>query len=338
MAAAHGSIHRYRKTLLSVASHLSIQLEAGSSASSASSSRPKDGGKNWIKQKSPVEVSFVSGESRNLFALLFPGPENGWAFGLDGVVLKTRGGSALGNYAPEGKNAAALQAQIIYLLRPHSMVVSMGRGRARHPASIRSGWQQLAAGRLETPRLSLNGIAFGKDGFGLIVGNRGVILRTEDGGTTWKRLKIAPQGSRQGTRVRCHETTRNFHRSKTRRHSLDHHFGDPVFLLSRLENRDVYRLLGSVATGSSLYSRAQRVSGKHLAAPMSFLSPWRLPTATFSTRRVLEKVKKLTEMIERTPGANNYQIFSIARQKVKDVRATAWGIEVQPVMWPECSP
>ena len=49
---------------------------------------------------------------------------------------------------------------------------------------------------------------------------------------------------------------------------------------------------------------------------------------------VLEKIKELTEMIERTPGANNYQIFSIARQKVKDVRATAWGIEVQPVMWP----
>jgi predicted RND superfamily exporter protein len=49
----------------------------------------------------------------------------------------------------------------------------------------------------------------------------------------------------------------------------------------------------------------------------------------------LEKVKKLTEIIERTPGVNNYQIFSIARQKVKDVRATAWGIEVQPVMWPD---
>jgi hypothetical protein len=49
---------------------------------------------------------------------------------------------------------------------------------------------------------------------------------------------------------------------------------------------------------------------------------------------VLEKIKKLTEVIERAPGANNYQIFSIARQKVKDVRATGWGIEVQPVMWP----
>src|SRR5207244_3787957 len=30
----------------------------------------------------------------------------------------------------------------------------------------------------------------------------------------------------------------------------------------------------------------------------------------------LTKIKKLTEVVERTPGANNYQIFSIARQKV----------------------
>jgi predicted RND superfamily exporter protein len=54
----------------------------------------------------------------------------------------------------------------------------------------------------------------------------------------------------------------------------------------------------------------------------------------FNTK-TLEKIKKLTEMLELTPGANNYQIFSIARQKVKDVRATSWGIEVQPLMWPD---
>jgi uncharacterized protein len=50
--------------------------------------------------------------------------------------------------------------------------------------------------------------------------------------------------------------------------------------------------------------------------------------------RTLEKIQKLTEMLELTHGASNYQIFSIARQKVKTVRATSWGIEVQPVMWP----
>ncbi|MGH7774101.1 MAG: efflux RND transporter permease subunit [Candidatus Binatia bacterium] len=51
--------------------------------------------------------------------------------------------------------------------------------------------------------------------------------------------------------------------------------------------------------------------------------------------RTLEKIKRLTEVLELMPGASNYQIFSIARQKVKDIRATAWGIEVQPVMWPK---
>lgn len=50
--------------------------------------------------------------------------------------------------------------------------------------------------------------------------------------------------------------------------------------------------------------------------------------------RTLEKIKHLTQMLELTPGASNYQIFSIARQKVKDVRATSWGLEVQPIMWP----
>lgn len=53
------------------------------------------------------------------------------------------------------------------------------------------------------------------------------------------------------------------------------------------------------------------------------------------TPKTLQKIKQLTEVLERSHGANNYQIFSIARQKVKDVRATGWGIEVQPVMWPE---
>ena len=69
------------------------------------------------------------------------------------------------------------------------------RGTLLHSDADGNDWRQA---RAETPRLSLNGIAFGKDGFGLIVGNRGVILRTEDGGTTWKRLKIAPQGQGKG--------------------------------------------------------------------------------------------------------------------------------------------
>jgi photosystem II stability/assembly factor-like uncharacterized protein len=152
----------------------------------------QNGGKSWEKQKSPVEVSFVSGESRNLFALLFPQPENGWAFGLDGVVLKTSGGSRweivrqkkAGDSSP-GANHLFAAAAI------NGRLWAVGeRGTLLHSDADGSSWREANAG---TPRVSLNGIAFGKDGFGLIVGNRGVILRTEDGGTTWKRLKIALQ-------------------------------------------------------------------------------------------------------------------------------------------------
>jgi hypothetical protein len=56
---------------------------------------------------------------------------------------------------------------------------------------------------------------------------------------------------------------------------------------------------------------------------------------TIFNPETLKKVKKLTEVIEFTEGVNNYQIFSIARRKVKDIRATAWGIESKPIMFPD---
>jgi|SoiMetStandDraft_2_1073263.scaffolds.fasta_scaffold24064_2 photosystem II stability/assembly factor-like uncharacterized protein len=157
----------------------------------------QNGGKNWIKQKSPVEVSFVSGESRNLFALLFPEPESGWAFGLDGVVLKTRAGSPWEVVRQKEKTSRSPGANHLFAAAAFNggLWVVGERGTLLHSDADGNDWRQA---RAETPRLSLNGIAFGKDGFGLIVGNRGVILRTEDGGTTWKRLKIAPQGQGKG--------------------------------------------------------------------------------------------------------------------------------------------
>ncbi len=49
---------------------------------------------------------------------------------------------------------------------------------------------------------------------------------------------------------------------------------------------------------------------------------------------ILKKIQSFTETLELTKGVNNYQIYSIARYKVKDITATAWGIEMQPIMWP----
>ena len=60
-----------------------------------------DGGKSWMKQKSPVEVSFASGESRNLFSLNLNRADSGYAVGLDGVVLQNSAGQGLGNRPSE---------------------------------------------------------------------------------------------------------------------------------------------------------------------------------------------------------------------------------------------
>ena len=156
--------------------------------------RTSDGGKSWVKQRSPVEVSFSSGESRNLFALLFNGIESGYAFGLDGLVLKTRGGNTweiIRQAISENQTTGANHLFAAATLNGHLWATGE-RGTLLESASDGRQWQQTKA---ELPRVSLNGIAFGKNGFGLVVGNRGVILRTEDGGVSWKRLKIASLAS-----------------------------------------------------------------------------------------------------------------------------------------------
>jgi photosystem II stability/assembly factor-like uncharacterized protein len=158
--------------------------------------RTQNGGKSWDKQKSPVEVSFASGESRNLFALLLREPETGWAFGLDGVVLKTHKGSRWEIVRQKKESDSSAANHLFAAAASNDRLWAVGeRGTVLQSDPDGLDWQQA---KVETPRLSLNGIAFGNNGFGLIVGNRGVMLRTEDGGITWKRLKIAPQEPGKG--------------------------------------------------------------------------------------------------------------------------------------------
>jgi photosystem II stability/assembly factor-like uncharacterized protein len=151
-----------------------------------------DGGKNWLKQKSPVEVSFASGESRNLFALNLNRADSGYAVGLDGVVLKTGSGKGWEVIRQGGAANNLTEANHLFALTViHDQVWAAGE-RGALLSSIGDGrqWHQVKA---VIPRVSLNGIAFGDNGFGLVVGNRGVVLRTVDGGVTWNRLKIVSQ-------------------------------------------------------------------------------------------------------------------------------------------------
>ncbi|HXV48541.1 MAG TPA: YCF48-related protein [Candidatus Binatia bacterium] len=151
--------------------------------------RTSDGGKTWVKQKSPVEVSFSSGESRHLFALNFNRANAGYAFGLDGLVLKTTTGNdwTVIRQRPEDNRSTGAN-HLFAAARINDQLWAAGeRGTLLKSDSGGKHWRQAGA---DLPRVSLNGIAFGKNGFGLAVGNRGVILRTEDGGASWKRLKM----------------------------------------------------------------------------------------------------------------------------------------------------
>lgn len=147
--------------------------------------RTDDGGDTWSKQPSPVEVAFASGESRNLFALLFPDRTTGFAFGLDGVILKSVGGANWGVVREKGSGAS----HHLFAATAHNdRLWAVGeRGTFLHAASDGLHWQPV---KTVTPRLSLNGIAFGANGLGFIVGNRGAVLRSENDGATWSPLKL----------------------------------------------------------------------------------------------------------------------------------------------------
>ena len=148
-----------------------------------------DGGKSWRKQKSPVEVSFDSGASQNLFALLFTAPAGGYAFGLDGLVLKTHDGTRWEIVRQRNNTDGAKATHHLFAAAALNgrMSVVGERGTLLQSDPNSDNWRPAD---VQIPRLSLNGITFGKDGFGLVVGNRGLVLRTEDGGKNWKRLKI----------------------------------------------------------------------------------------------------------------------------------------------------
>ena len=49
----------------------------------------------------------------------------------------------------------------------------------------------------------------------------------------------------------------------------------------------------------------------------------------------LEKIKYISNEIEKFKGVDRYKILSIARRKVKDIKVGTWGIETHPIMWPD---
>jgi len=150
----------------------------------------KDGGRSWEKQQSPIEVSLISGESRNLFRLLFDDTDHGWAFGLDGTILRMNGRERWDVVRPRG--AAQIKRRHLFAAASFDgrKFATGERGTVLVSQANGNGW---ADARMKIPPLTLNGIAFAHQGLGLIVGNRGLILRSRNGGTSWKQVSITAE-------------------------------------------------------------------------------------------------------------------------------------------------
>jgi predicted RND superfamily exporter protein len=50
--------------------------------------------------------------------------------------------------------------------------------------------------------------------------------------------------------------------------------------------------------------------------------------------QTLQKIQNITRAFQHVPAVNNNSITSIAVRKVKNIRSTAWGMKIQPVMYP----
>lgn len=53
------------------------------------------------------------------------------------------------------------------------------------------------------------------------------------------------------------------------------------------------------------------------------------------TPATLGKIQKVTKDLQLVEGVDQYQIISLAAKKMKEVRASTEGIDIQPLMWPE---
>jgi len=54
----------------------------------------------------------------------------------------------------------------------------------------------------------------------------------------------------------------------------------------------------------------------------------------FNTK-TLEKVRYITNELEKVPGVDRYKIISMASRKIKNPKITSWGMEAKPLMWPD---
>ena len=121
-----------------------------------------DGGKTWTQAAVPV--------SSDLTALCFPSPLRGWAVGHDGVILTSVDAGRTWTRQLDGRSISAL----------------LTAAASAQPPLAEPAREQLSFLAQRGPDLPLLSVWFDDERSGTAVGAFNLILRTEDGGATWK--------------------------------------------------------------------------------------------------------------------------------------------------------
>ncbi|WEL57704.1 YCF48-related protein [Pseudomonas kermanshahensis] len=136
-------------------------------------------GQDWLQASVPV--------SADLNALAFPTALEGWAVGNDGVILHSRDGGANWAVQLDGRHIGALVAA-------HYQALAKAYPKDAQWAQFAAEGQRLEQEGADKPLL---GVWFADARHGYAVGVFNLILRTDDGGSTWVPMQDRtdnPQG------------------------------------------------------------------------------------------------------------------------------------------------
>jgi photosystem II stability/assembly factor-like uncharacterized protein len=132
----------------------------------------EDNGATWIQAAVPVSVT--------LTAVCFPTPEQGWAAGHDGVVLHTADGGKTWVRQLDGSRINELVLEQVNRLMEGASGEKLER--------LRFFLNDAKRGLQEGPSRPLMVLWFRNEREGIAAGSFGMILRTVDGGATWKPI------------------------------------------------------------------------------------------------------------------------------------------------------
>lgn len=138
----------------------------------------EDGGQSWAQQE--------SGTKEELVHVRFVNDKHGWVVGGKGTILFTE--DAGRTWATQKSGAKGHLYHIDATSKKEAVIVG-DNGLVLRTINAGLTWEKLKVDVLETTKVSerptLLSVAFVNDNLGFIIGWKGTILRTGDGGKTW---------------------------------------------------------------------------------------------------------------------------------------------------------